>query len=155
MERRIEEFYEGIWLKAKANLASDGYVAPMVFMLYENEDHIIPAGFKTNEEKLRFFSAIRGLAAKTQAIAVLHLSEVWAAKATEADKHKTDKEVMKMTPPSERSDRFEALNLTCVAANGECISRMATMVKSKNHAFLLEEQDFTESKSFLIEPWTH
>lgn len=155
MEKRIEEFYEGIWEKAKANLAKDGYVAPMVFLIFKDEQHVMPAGFETNEEKLRFFATIQTIAAETHAIAVIHLSEVWAARATEAEKTKTDEEVMKVTPPSERKDRFEALSLTVVAANGECFSRIAGIVKSESHAFLIEEQDFKEAKSFLIQPWTH
>lgn len=89
--------------RIKANLETDGYVAPVVFALLPDDQlRVIALDFKTNGQKRRAYNSVKRHLRWLRAWGALAVNESWVLLGPDAASH---------LPPSQHPNRREAISV--------------------------------------------
>jgi len=77
-EERIKNTYEAMCLGVKENFERDGFVAPVIFLLYDEDIHVfnVYSAWKDGMQQGEVLHAVRNLIKQLDACAVIFIQEV-------------------------------------------------------------------------------
>jgi hypothetical protein len=159
MNLEIKALCNGVWEKSRQCLTVDGHVHPIFFIVHDRGMEMVLGDFKDDTEKERLKHTVRVVAKQLSAIAVIHVTEGWALRPSEADRDKEDvlERTLKGKRISGHPKRYETLILTCMLAGGETFCRSATIIRARDGTVTLideeSESEYDKVEWYMIEPW--